>query len=227
MIIEMKAKVTLTLEDLQQAVTNYINDNGLEIGDKAVSFIDFPEELVVEVEGCDAAKADAKPEAKAKPKSRAKPQTVAPAVMPTPVATAEQPAEDPVQAAMEQAEAERVAEAERERIKAEEFDRKQAEEKARVAEVLAQGEAILAKPKETNNPFAKLNQPTEADKVEEPVEEEAEPLAGQDILDNPQAAAPKPHVNPFLSNQPKPQASTTSSAVPAPGPHSRASSIFA
>lgn len=81
MIVELKAKVQLTIDEVREALSNYIKDQGLNVSSELEIVTELPEVIVVEADAeatlnQTAQAAPVKPKAE-KPKAQPKPQTKA------------------------------------------------------------------------------------------------------------------------------------------------------
>lgn len=95
MNIELKAKITLTADDIKEAITQYVSANGFDLEGKEVEFVDsIPETITLEADGTDQGKAVSKPKTKAK----AKPTDVKPVDLPEPEPVEAAPVEAVIQA---------------------------------------------------------------------------------------------------------------------------------
>lgn len=179
MNISIKAQITLTLDEIKEALTQYVSANGFDLEGKDVEFSeDLPEVITLVADGTDQPKATHKPKAKTK----AKPAEVKPAVMPEPEpvepapVVAELKAEEPVEDIPPYKQP--ASEAERARASAE----------AQAA--IEASQALLNnnnKPEDKPvNVFAALKGNSDVAEDDDVIEDQ--PI-GQDVLDNPEVLA--------------------------------------
>lgn len=203
MIVSLKAQITLNAEEIKEALTQYIHNNGFDMDGKNLELpTELPDSITVEVETNEATEySAAKAKPKAKPKAEVKPQSK-PEVKAEPVVeAASEPQED------QPVEEESTTEVEP-KVPAYKQPASEDEKAKASAEVQAAIEATQALLK-TDKPKAR---PTNifADPAPEPADLNADAVYdadmsddmpfGQDALDNPKPEQPKkPSSNPFAN----------------------------